>query len=965
MTTTEQTTIHFGKKARYTGVLLVAAGLFSGQTPYAAVSEPYVNDADTVYLFHLDEPAGSGTAVWEGAGGGSAAYCVGNSANEVTDVLGATGFFGGAANMMGASTERGIGIDADSPADGFDYDDRINFNTIIKNGQFTLEALIKPGTSDLADNGEIWCMDDSDSTRGFQFRLNSSEQLEWHPIGLGGIGPVVASVGAIDADTWYHVALTYASGTYVMYWTPLTGAYSEAQVLHTWYSALTVTDLTAPLVLGNEARSIGGMNEAFSGLIDEARISSIARSPDEFITSFGDNDDDGLPDSWEQLIIDADAGDAIEDILDVNPEDDFDGDGISNGQEYLLGLDPVEPLDSGTDSDGDYLPDVWEFSRFGNLDYNAYDDPDSDGYNNQAERIGETDPLQAGEYPDFHAPSVAYIRDSVITNNALLMAGGSYGRAINGISYQEQILQTFGDYQYTAYYDTVGSVQTICLARRTVDEAAVGPWEIIRTDSEFLNGDESSWDAHNVISFGICPADGTLHMAWDHHNNTLRYRRSVPGLCTTNTAAWGAGMLLAEQNWLVDSSTPEYDVTYPQFVATPDGKLVLNRRIGISGRGDQLFQIYDPASGGWRSHVEFISRDGTYTGVNPYGSIVTATERCAYINGFDIDTNGTMHVTWTWRESQSQYGNRDICYAYSPDQGVSWYNNAGSKVADTGLGQYMTMNSAGMTVVPLDMQQLLINQQAQCVDNEGRVHALMLHRRQDPGYEPAYFTAIFSTKFAAYYHYFRDPASGEWTQRRIPPDAYPVGSRPRIGYDAEGNVYAAYLSYPAGTVVFPGYRENDDYSVLVIASASKASAYTDWEILQVIDQDFDGEPLLDQARLLNDNILAIYIQEHDTYTSGDGIPTPLHVYEFAVDVPEPASAGRIACSFMGDDVLISAYGQTGTNYQLQTIEDLADTNGWSEVGASISGMNSLLVFPSVDGLQNRQSFYKVSGVPAL
>ena len=625
-------------------------------------------------------------------------------------------------------------------------------------------------------------------------------------------------------------------------------------------------------------------------------------------------------------------------------------------------------MDADADIDGDTLPDLWEVSHLGELRYGPYDDPDQDGYNNLAERVGETDPLAAESHPDFAAPCVAFMRDSVVASNALLMASGVYGYAINGISYQEQVLCTFEGYQYTAYYDTVGSVQKVVLARRTVSETAVGAWETVQTDSQFLNGDESgsgnsrTWDAHNVISIGICPQDGTLHLSWDHHNETLRYRKSVDGLCTTNKAAWGPNMLKAEQNWMVASGTPEYDVTYPQFITTPDGGLVFNRRIGISGNGDQKVQVYDPASGAWKLSVKFISRSGTYVGLNPFGSTVTATERCAYINGLDFDPSGTMHVTWAWRESASQYGNRDICYAYSPDMGVNWYNNAGENIADTSKGESITMNSAGITVVPLNMRQLMINQQTQCVDNDGRVHVMMIHRQQEAGHEPAQFSALFSTRDTAYYHYFRDPETEVWAQRRISPDQYPVGSRPCIGYDAKGNLYATYLSYPAGTTVFPGYRENDDYSVLVVAGASKASNYTDWEVLQVVDKDFDGEPLLDQSRLLEDNILAIFIQEHAAYTGSEGIPTPLHVYEFAVGCPKLRK--RMELQFMGDDALISIQSHKGTNYQMQVSGDLTLSNGWRNQGPAANGSEAMVVFPDADALQKTQSFYRVIHTPA-
>jgi len=54
-----------------------------------------------------------------------------------------------------------------------------------------------------------------------------------------------------------------------------------------------------------------------------------------------DGDSDGMPDAWEQQIVDADLSDNIETIEDVFPDDDFDHDGWSNIQEYLRGTDPT------------------------------------------------------------------------------------------------------------------------------------------------------------------------------------------------------------------------------------------------------------------------------------------------------------------------------------------------------------------------------------------------------------------------------------------------------------------------------------------------------------------------------------------------------------------------------------------------------------------------------------------------
>jgi len=55
-----------------------------------------------------------------------------------------------------------------------------------------------------------------------------------------------------------------------------------------------------------------------------------------------DDDGDGMPDDWEQQIIDAASG-GIYTIDDVLPNDDFDGDGFSNITEYEKGTDPTDP----------------------------------------------------------------------------------------------------------------------------------------------------------------------------------------------------------------------------------------------------------------------------------------------------------------------------------------------------------------------------------------------------------------------------------------------------------------------------------------------------------------------------------------------------------------------------------------------------------------------------------------------
>jgi hypothetical protein len=55
-----------------------------------------------------------------------------------------------------------------------------------------------------------------------------------------------------------------------------------------------------------------------------------------------DEDEDELDDIFEKQIIDADTDDGIAAIMDVNPGDDFDGDGQDNCTEYNAGANPTD-----------------------------------------------------------------------------------------------------------------------------------------------------------------------------------------------------------------------------------------------------------------------------------------------------------------------------------------------------------------------------------------------------------------------------------------------------------------------------------------------------------------------------------------------------------------------------------------------------------------------------------------------
>jgi len=263
-------------------------------------------------------------------------------------------------------------------------------------------------------------------------------------------------------------------------------------------------------------------------------------------------------------------------------------------------------------------------------------------------------------------------------------------------------------------------------------------------------------------------------------------------------------------------------------------------------------------------------------------------------------------------------------YAYSDDKGVTWRNNDDALVGTN--ASPITLNSSGIEVVDLDRRQALINQQGQIVDSEGGVHALMYHRRQEPGFEWQPGDGTFFKGDSAYHHYYRNPTTGVWDVNRLPV-ATPVGDRPRIGVDSDGNLFGL-------------YTQSDD---LVIAGAEKTpSGYGDWKILHR-DQthNFTGTPLIDNKRLLDEGILSVFLQEKAT-SSHPTNPTgsPLHILEFSVAGPPDDTYGTLIA---GWDTLNSGSSPTAsftatgiTGSAVTTTEGLA-WHTTDERGASADG----------------------------
>ncbi|EEB97372.1 hypothetical protein MPER_03321 [Moniliophthora perniciosa FA553] len=68
--------------------------------------------------------------------------------------------------------------------------------------------------------------------------------------------------------------------------------------------------------------------------------------------------------------------------------------------------------------------------------------------------------------------------------------------------------------------------------------------------------------------------------------------------------------------------------------------------------------------------------------------------------------------------------NHDLSYAYSPNAGFTWHNNWGQKIADMKSDTPVLPVSAGIVVFGIPKYGGILNQEAQTIDEKGRVHVL-------------------------------------------------------------------------------------------------------------------------------------------------------------------------------------------------------------------------------------------------
>lgn len=426
---------------------------------------------------------------------------------------------------------------------------------------------------------------------------------------------------------------------------------------------------------------------------------------------------------------------------------------------------------------------------------------------------------------------------------------------ITGQAFQQDALVSYKGYQYTVYYNLA---RNVCISRRKLPS---GDWKEVIIP--FKNSDD---DAHDVISVGICHNDGTIHLAYDHHNTTLQYCRSAIGLANNpENMSWSVSNFGKDTSQL-EAGVTVPDVTYPRFINKPDGNLLFECRYKLSGDGDSYLREYDGNTNKWSLVGRYVQGMDS----NP--------NACAYINRMDYDINGRLHVSWCWRDDYGGGSNHDIFYGYSDDHGRTWKDTNGTTVATTEKinptnsrtsGTCMRQGISSLKIATIPFNKGYINQETQATDSKGRVH--IVNSYMTGGTDSNWASS--RTK-AVLHHLFRD-TDGTWRHNLIKRNGSNVNSycRVQIAIDKFDNAYVV----ANGAEVF---------------AATSANNYSDWGLLSNTDIGrFCSEPQIDQ-KLISEGILSFVYLGRDKKVA---------VIDYLLDNPKTPSGTGLHADYFSDD----------------------------------------------------------------
>lgn len=264
--------------------------------------QPYEADEFTLQLWHLDEAAPpfknsvkDGISL-RGMHNGAVASEPGfPGLGRAVSLNHHTGGTPGSSTLAGGIVTLAPGL-ASGPGDNAPK----GFRFQGEDGAFTYEAMVKfdqlPAEAQSIALAII-TMDGEHHERVFSFRVEREGFLSFSPLpDSGASGGAIASIPtrgphAINTKDWFHVAVSYdgrpgVPGALQLYWTRLDSARDAANRIGGGMLSQNLDRIPGDFAVGNEARNhtLGNAEaEPFPGLIDEVRLSSVARHPTDFL----------------------------------------------------------------------------------------------------------------------------------------------------------------------------------------------------------------------------------------------------------------------------------------------------------------------------------------------------------------------------------------------------------------------------------------------------------------------------------------------------------------------------------------------------------------------------------------------------------------------------------------------------------------------------------------------------------
>ncbi|MEQ9441667.1 MAG: BNR repeat-containing protein [Cyclobacteriaceae bacterium] len=201
-------------------------------------------------------------------------------------------------------------------------------------------------------------------------------------------------------------------------------------------------------------------------------------------------------------------------------------------------------------------------------------------------------------------------------------------------------LLTKPPHQFVAYYD---KHQQMIVAQRQLGD---DHWQYQPLPETI------GWDSHNAIRMEL-DEQGYLHLSGNMHVDTLNYYRTTQPYDIST---------FEQVRQMVGED--EDRVTYPEFFHNSQGQLVFTYRDGSSGKGNQIYNVYDADSKTWKRLLDTQLVDGQG-------------EMNAYLHGPTLGPDGYYHLIWVWRDTPDAATNHDLSYAKSKDL-ITWYQSDGS-----------------------------------------------------------------------------------------------------------------------------------------------------------------------------------------------------------------------------------------------------------------------------------------------